>query len=104
MRPTETPSSRATSRFSATARSARPADVLWISHANAPTRTIVTPMTASCITPTLSEPSVRRSSNNSDGNCSGSEPQTLVTTFCRMMEKPSVESIGVIGGASRSGS
>jgi hypothetical protein len=64
---------------------------------------MATPMTTSCIRPTLTGPSGMRWSNHSDGSCCGSEPQTLVATFCRMIEKPSVESSGVISGALRSG-
>ena len=41
--------------------------------------------------------------STSSVSCSGSEPQILVATFCRMIEKPSVDSIGVTTGAVRNG-
>ena len=58
MRLAETPSRRATSRFSATARNARPIDVRWTTKASAATSTMVAPITVSCMALTLTPPSV----------------------------------------------
>ena len=51
----------------------------------------------------LTAPTLKRSAKTSSVSCSGSEPQMLVATFCRMIEKPSVDSIGVTTGAVRNG-
>jgi branched-chain amino acid transport system permease protein len=59
------------------------------------TSTIVTPMTISCSSPMLMGPRMKRPPRNSSGNCRGSEPHLLVAIFWRMIENPSVLSIGV---------
>jgi hypothetical protein len=64
---------------------------------------MVTPSTVSWMALMLTAPMLKRSAKTSSVSCSGSEPQMLVATFCRMIEKPSVDSIGVTTGAVRNG-